>query len=152
MLDTDGKLFERIDALAVRFGWLLATLSDELLPAYCATSGEPVGPVIETLDGVKRRGLIESANAFLAACKLCNHRLVHEYVEDRNEPAANLGAAHAFVRQRRSARDNVPQAIGRLPEGNWSEAPRHHPHWRPPARGRTRSHGSFPNAFPITIN
>lgn len=65
----------------------------------------------------ERLGLIASADAFLAARRL-RHRLVHEYVEDRNELAANLGAAHAFVPHLRCALDNVAQAITRLPQGS----------------------------------
>ncbi len=61
-----------------------------------------------------REGLVASADAFLAARKLRN-RLVHEYVEDRAELAANLGAAQAFVPQLGATLANVDQAIARLP-------------------------------------
>jgi len=115
-LDTDEDLSERVDAFAARFGRLQDALTDRLLPAYFALAGEPLRPVVEMLDRAERLRLIEAADAFLAARKLRN-RLVHEYVEDRNELAANLGAAHAFVPQLRGALDNVAQAIARLPQG-----------------------------------
>lgn len=116
-LDTDEDLSERVDAFAARFGRLQDAISDKLLPAYFALAGEPLRPVVEMLDRAERLGLIASADAFLAARKLRN-RLVHEYVEDRSELAANLGAVHAFVPQLRSALDNVAQAIARLPRGS----------------------------------
>jgi uncharacterized protein YutE (UPF0331/DUF86 family) len=114
-LDSDQDLSERVDAFAARFGRLQDALADKLLPAYLALAGEPPRPVVEMLDRAERLGLIASADAFLAARKLRN-RLVHEYVEDRDELAANLRAAQAFVPQLRRALDNVAQAIARLPQ------------------------------------
>lgn len=112
-LEADDDLSERIDAFAARFGRLQDALSDKLLPAYFAQAGEPPRPVVEMLDHAERLGLIASADEFLAARQLRN-RLVHEYVEDRNELAANLRAAHAFVAQLRLALDNLSQAVARL--------------------------------------
>lgn len=74
---------------------------------------KPPRPIVETLDRAERLGLIASADTCLAARKL-RHRLVHEYVEDRNELAANLSAARAFVPTLRLALDNVKQATDRL--------------------------------------
>lgn len=113
-LDSDDDLSERIDAFAARFGRLQDALSDKLLPAYFSLAGEPPRPVVEMLDRAERLGLIASADEFLAARKLRN-RLVHEYVEDRGELAANLNAAHAFLPQLRSALDSIARAIARLP-------------------------------------
>lgn len=112
-LDTDDDLSERVVAFAGRFGRPQDALSDKLRPAYFALAGEPLRPVVEMLDRAERLGLIESADEFLAARKLRN-RLVHEDVEDRNELAANLRAAHAFLPQLTSALDNFAHAIGRL--------------------------------------
>lgn len=115
-LDSDPDLSERVDAFAARFGRLQDVLVDKLLPAYLALAAEPPRPVLEMLDRAERLELIASADAFLAARKLSN-RLVHEYVEDRAELAANLCAAHALVPQLHSALDNVTRAIARLPQG-----------------------------------
>jgi hypothetical protein len=115
-LDVDEDLSERVDAFAARFSRLQDAFSDKLLPAYFALAGEPPRPVVEMLDRAERLALIASADAFLAARKLRN-RLVHEYVEDRNELAANLGTIHAFVPHLRCALENVAQAIARLPQG-----------------------------------
>lgn len=115
VLDRDEDLSERVDAFAARFGRLQDAISDKLLPAYFALAGEPIRPVVEMLDRAERLGLVGSADAFLAARKLRN-RLVHEYVEDRNELAANLNAAYTFVPQLAAALDNVAQAIARLPQ------------------------------------
>lgn len=87
-----------------------------LLPAYFDLVQEPPRTVVEMLDRAERLGLIGSADAFLAARKLRN-RLVHEYVEDRDELAANLGVARSFIPQLTSALDNVARAIARLQQG-----------------------------------
>lgn len=113
-LDGDDDLAERLDAFAARFGRLQDALTDKLLPAYLALAGEAPRPVIDMLDRVERLGLIASADAFLAARKLRN-RLVHEYVEDRRELAANLEAARAFVPQLCAALDHLERALARLP-------------------------------------
>jgi len=112
-LDTDDALSERIDAFAARFSRLQDAITDKLLPAYFELVQEPPRPVLEMLDRAERLGLIGSADAFLAARKLRN-RLVHEYVEDRDELAANLGVAHSFIPQLTFALDSVAQAIARL--------------------------------------
>jgi hypothetical protein len=113
-LDSDDDFAERVDAFAARYGRLQDALADKLLPAYLALAGETPRPVIEMLDRAERLGLIASADAFIAARKLRN-RLVHEYVEDRQELAANLDAARAFVPQLCAALDALDRAIARLP-------------------------------------
>ena len=50
---------------------------------------EPPRPVVEMLDRAERLGLVASADGFIQARKLRN-RLVHEYVENKDELAANL--------------------------------------------------------------
>jgi len=112
-LDTDEDLSERVDAFAARFGRLQDALIDKLLPAYLALAGEPPRAVVEMLDRAERLGLVASADAFLAARKLRN-RLVHEYVEDRNELAANLSSAHGFEPHMRSTLDHLDRALARL--------------------------------------
>jgi hypothetical protein len=91
-LDTDENLAERVDAFAARFGRLQDALSDKLLPAYFDLVEEPPRPVVEMLDRAERLGLVSSADEFIEARKLRN-RLVHEYVENRDELAANLNTA-----------------------------------------------------------
>ncbi len=91
-LDTDEDLTERVDAFAARFGRLQDALSDKLLPAYFDLVEESPRPVVEMLDRAERLGLVSSADEFIEARKLRN-RLVHEYVENRDELAANLNAA-----------------------------------------------------------
>ncbi|MFN9571733.1 MAG: hypothetical protein ACK58C_06205 [Betaproteobacteria bacterium] len=115
-LDENEDLSERLDAFSARFGRLQDALTDKLLPAYFSLVSEPPRPVVEMLDRAERLGLIASTDAFLEARKLRN-RLVHEYVEDKNELAANLGAARDFVPQLQSALANVAQALARLPQG-----------------------------------
>lgn len=109
----DEDLSERVDAFAARFGRLQDALSDKLLPARFALAGEPPRPAVEVLDRAERLGLIASTDAFLAVRKPHN-RLVRAYVEDRDEPAVNPDAAHAFVPHLRSALQNLAQAIARL--------------------------------------
>lgn len=115
-LDSDDSLSERIDAFAVRFSRLQDAITDKLLPSYFDLVQEPARPVVEMLDRAERLGLIDSADAFLAARKLRN-RLVHEYVEDRDELAANLNAAQSFIPHLTSALDRVAQGIERLQQG-----------------------------------
>lgn len=91
-LDTDEDLAERVDAFAARFGRLQDALSDKLLPAYFDLVEESPRPIMEMLDRAERLGLVSSADEFIEARKLRN-RLVHEYVENRDELAANLNAA-----------------------------------------------------------
>lgn len=73
----------------------------------------PSRPVVEMLDRAERVELIDSADEFPAASKRRN-RLVHQYVEDSNEPAANLRAVQAFLPKRTAVLDNVELAITRL--------------------------------------
>lgn len=110
--DTDQDLAERVDAFAARFGRLQDALSDKLLPAYFDLVQEPPRPVVEMLDRAERLGLLSSADEFIEARKLRN-RLVHEYVENREELAANLNAARKASTLLTTALVRVAEAITR---------------------------------------
>lgn len=111
-LATDDALAERVDAFAARFGRLQDALSDKLLPAYFDLMQEPARPMLEMLDRAERLGLVSSADEFIEARKLRN-RLVHEYVESRDELAANLNAARSASTLLTTTLAHVADAISR---------------------------------------
>lgn len=113
--DTDARLFaapfdvpraaglrrniddaERTDAFVARFARLQDTLGDKLLPVLLAWLLEPVGAVIDNLDRAEKLGLVESADAWVAARALRN-RMVHEYVRDPAMLADALNEGHRLV-------------------------------------------------------
>lgn len=109
-LDTDEDQAERVDAFAARFGRLQDALSDKLLPAYFDLMAESPRPMVEMLDRAERLGLVSSADEFIGARKLRN-RLVHEYVESRDELAANLNEARVASQMLTSTLARVSEAI-----------------------------------------
>lgn len=111
-LDSDDDLAERVEAFAARFGRLQDALVDKVLPAYFDLMAEPPRPVIEMLDRAERLGLVASADAFIQARKLRN-RLVHEYVENMDELAANLNEAKRASGQLTETLEQVAEALTR---------------------------------------
>ena len=111
-LDTDDNLAERVDAFAARFGRLQDALSDKLLPAYFDLVEESPRPIVEMLDRAERLGLVSSADEFIEARKLRN-RLVHEYVENRDELADNLNAARKASTMLATTLTRVAEAVTR---------------------------------------
>lgn len=109
-LGTDDELAERVEAFAARFGRLQDALVDKLLPAYFDLMEEPPRPVVEMLDRAERLGLVASADAFIQARKLRN-RLVHEYVENMDELAANLNEAQRASAQLTATLERVAEAL-----------------------------------------
>ena len=111
-LDSDDQLAERVEAFAARFGRLQDALVDKLLPAYLELMAEPPRPVVEMLDRAERLGLVASADGFIQARKLRN-RLVHEYVENKDELANNLNEANRASVQLVATLERVAEALTR---------------------------------------
>jgi uncharacterized protein with HEPN domain len=111
-LRTDQDLSERVDAFVARFGRLQDTLADKLLPELLKALAEPVGPAIDNLGKAERFGWLASVDAWLAVRKLRN-RMIHEYVQDAQELAQALQAAHDAVPMLQQALERMAQAAQR---------------------------------------
>jgi uncharacterized protein YutE (UPF0331/DUF86 family) len=68
-------------------------IGGKLLPRYAALVGEPTKTQLDTLAFAERVGLLNNADAFIAARGLRN-ALVHEYMHDAQVFFENLMAAN----------------------------------------------------------
>ena len=87
------ELAEKVEAFASRFSRLQDHLGEKLLPRYAALVGESPKTQIDTLAFAERAGVLENADAFLAARRLRN-ALVHEYMHDAQLFLESLLAAN----------------------------------------------------------
>ena len=98
ILDLPRKpdLAERVDAFVARLGRLQDTLAGVLLPRLLALNQEQLGTVLDNLNRAERLEWIRSAADWVELRRLRN-RMVHEYVEDAQQLADALNAAHAAI-------------------------------------------------------
>jgi hypothetical protein len=64
-----------VDAFAVRYTRLQDALGEKLLPTYFRLALEPVRPVRDMIDRAEQLGLIENAEAWIAAIPLLSTTL-----------------------------------------------------------------------------
>lgn len=87
---------DRLEAFVGKFSRMQDTLIDKLLPNFLAAAGEKTGTAIDNLNRAERLELLADADQWLAMRQLRN-RLVHEYVEDREDLAAALNLARTMT-------------------------------------------------------
>jgi len=92
-LSRQPALAEKVEAFVSRFGRLQDHIGGKLLPRYAALVGEPTKTQLDTLAFAERVGLLNNADAFIAARGLRN-ALVHEYMHDAQVFFENLMAAN----------------------------------------------------------
>jgi hypothetical protein len=92
-LSGQPPLAEKVEAFVSRFGRLQDHIGGKLLPRYAALVGEPTKTQLDTLAFAERVGLLNNADAFIAARGLRN-ALVHEYMHDAQVFFENLMAAN----------------------------------------------------------
>lgn len=85
-------LAEKVEAFVSRFGRLQDHIGGKLLSRYAALVGEATKTQLDTLAFAERVGLLNNADAFIAARGLRN-ALVHEYMHDAQVFLENLLAA-----------------------------------------------------------
>ena len=83
---------EKVEAFASRFSRLQDQLGEKLLPCYAALVGEMPKTFLDTLAFAEKAGLLNNADAFIAARRLRN-ALVHEYLQDAEMFLESLLAA-----------------------------------------------------------
>lgn len=86
---------ETLEAFVSRYGRMQDTIADKLLPRWLTALAERPGSQIETLNRAERLGVIDDTTVWLEARQLRN-RLVHEYMTDAAEFAADLNMAHEY--------------------------------------------------------
>ncbi len=91
-LASHPELAEKVEAFVSRFGRLQDHIGGKLLPRHAALVGEPAKTQLDTLALAERLGLLNNADAFVAARGLRN-ALVHEYMHDAQIFLENLLAA-----------------------------------------------------------
>jgi hypothetical protein len=106
-------LAEKVEAFVSRFGRLQDHISGKLLPTYAALVGEPPKTQIDTLAFAERLGLVNDADAFIAARSLRN-ALVHEYMHDAQLFLENLLAAAPACDMFFKTLEQVTQDLRRL--------------------------------------
>ena len=79
-----------------RLGRLQDTLAGVLLPRLLVLNQEHLGTVLDNLNRAERLEWIRSAADWVELRRLRN-RMVHEYVEDAQQLADALNAAHAAI-------------------------------------------------------
>ena len=92
-LGNQPALAEKVEAFVSRFGRLQDHLGEKLLPRYATLVGETVKTQIDTLTFAERAGVLDNADAFIAARRLRN-ALVHEYMQDAQLFLESLLAAN----------------------------------------------------------
>ncbi|MFV8836424.1 hypothetical protein ACNSTU_15790 [Aquisalimonas sp. APHAB1-3] len=88
-LENQPELAERLEAFVSRFGRMQDTIGGKLFPRWLAAQAEEPGTHIEVLNRAERLGVLEDVERWLEARALRN-RLVHEYMENPEEFAADL--------------------------------------------------------------
>lgn len=123
-LDHAPEIAERLEAFVSRFGRMQDTTADKLLPRWLLALAEKPGSQIETLNRAERLGIVASTERWLEARNLRN-RLVHEYMTDPAQFAADLNLAkeyslmllHVFNRLREDAMIRMGLEEENLPGG-----------------------------------
>ena len=95
-LPRNPDLAERVDAFVARLGRLQDTLAGVLLPRLLALNQEQLGTVLDNLNRAERLEWIRSAAVWVELRRLRN-RMVHDYVEDAQQLADALNAAHGAM-------------------------------------------------------
>jgi hypothetical protein len=93
-LETHPEEAERLEAFVSRFGRMQDTLGEKLLPRWLMALGEKPASMI--LNRAERLGVLEDAATWLAVRQMRNS-LIHEYLEDVHEFAAQLNMANTHV-------------------------------------------------------
>jgi hypothetical protein len=92
--DMDGA--ETLEAFVARFGRLQDTVGGKLIPRALTTLLEKPGAMIDNLSRAEQLGWVTDTEGWITVRELRN-RLVHEYVTDPGQFAADIRAAGEFV-------------------------------------------------------
>ena len=95
-LDRDPAQAERLEAFVSRFGRTQDTIAGKLIPRWLNALAEDPGSQLEALNRAERLGVVEDVEDWLEARALRN-RLVHEYMDDPRQFAADLSLAESCV-------------------------------------------------------
>ena len=106
-------LAEKVEAFVSRFGRLQDHIGGKLLPRHAALVGEPAKTQLDTLAFAERLGLLDDADAFIAARGLRN-ALVHEYMHDAQIFLENLLAANPACEMFYNTTERVALDLRRL--------------------------------------
>lgn len=87
---------ERLEAFVSRFGRTQDTIAGRLIPRWLNALAEEPGSQLEALNRGERLGVVEDVEHWLEARALRN-RLVHEYMDDPRQFAADLSLAESYV-------------------------------------------------------
>ena len=112
-LSSQPALAEKVEAFVSRFGRLQDHIGGKLLPRYAALVGEPAKTQLDTLAFAERVGLLNNADAFIAARGLRN-ALVHEYMHDAQVFLENLLAANPACEMFYNTTEHVALDLHRL--------------------------------------
>ncbi len=95
-LEGDPERAERLDAFVARYGRMQDTMGGRLLRWLLEALAERPETQLDRLQRAEALGLIDSAARWMEARALRN-RMIHEYVDDPEELAANLRRACALA-------------------------------------------------------
>lgn len=105
-LDEDPVQAERLEAFVSRFGRTQDTIAGKLIPRWLNALAEEPGSQLEALNRGERLGVVEDVEHWLEARALRN-RLVHEYMDDPRQFAADLSLAESYVNMLFTAWDRI---------------------------------------------
>jgi len=105
-LDQDEELADRLESFVSRFNRLQDTLGDKLIPTLLKLLGEKTGSAIDNYNKAEKLLLINNVQQWLQIRNLRNN-LVHEYMEDAEEFAEAINAAHDYCDELISSYDAI---------------------------------------------
>jgi len=95
-LDRNPEQAERLEAFVSRFGRAQETIAGKLIPRWLNALAEEPGSQLEALNRAERLGVVADVEQWLEARTLRN-RLVHEYMDDPRQFAADLSLVESYV-------------------------------------------------------
>lgn len=126
MAQLDDEALERLDAFRVRYAQLQDVLAGKVFRALLHLEEESADSMLDTLNAMEKRGIIDSFDAWKALRDLRN-TFMHDYPEQAELRAEALTRAHARAAELCGVLLRVRErAMGRigLPAGDLPEVPR----------------------------
>jgi hypothetical protein len=105
-LHDDMEAAETLEAFVARFGRLQDTVGSKLIPRALTMLLEQPGSMLNNLSRAEQLGWIAGTEAWVIARELRN-RLVHEYITNPQQFAADICTAGGFVPMFRNTYDNL---------------------------------------------
>lgn len=99
-----------VEAFASRFARFQDRLGQKVAPGVLDALGERVGTVIDNLAQAERLGWVDDAEDWINTRNLRN-RLVHEYIEDPVQLAADVNTAGLYTRIMRDSYARMRHAV-----------------------------------------